>query len=41
MRRKTETMNEVFAIVRKNGCVHKAIPKLKEERENIPTLKGQ
>ncbi len=41
MRRKTETINEVFAIVRKNLCVHKAIPKLKEDREKNPTLKGQ
>jgi hypothetical protein len=41
MRRKTETMNEVFAIVRKNLCVHKAMPKLKEDKEKIPTLKGQ
>jgi hypothetical protein len=41
MRRKTETINEVFAIVRKNLCVHKAIPKLKEDREKSPMLKGQ
>jgi hypothetical protein len=41
MRRKTETINEVFAIVRKNLCVHKAIPKLKEEKEKNPILKGQ
>jgi hypothetical protein len=34
-------MNEVFAIVRKNLCVHKAMPKLKEDKEKIPTLKGQ
>ena len=34
---KTEIINDVFAIVRKNLCVHKAIPKLKEDREKIPT----
>jgi hypothetical protein len=34
-------MKEVFAIVRKNWCVHKAMPKLKEDSEKIPTLKGQ
>jgi hypothetical protein len=41
MSKKTETINEVFAIVRKNLCVHNAIPKAKEDREKIPTLKGQ
>jgi hypothetical protein len=41
MSRKTETINVVFAIVRKNLCVHKAMPKLNEDKENKPTLNGQ
>jgi hypothetical protein len=41
MSRKTETINVVFAIVRKNLCAHKAMPKLNEDRENKPTLNGQ
>jgi hypothetical protein len=41
IRRKTETINEAFAMVRKKLCVHKAIPKLKDDREKIPTLRGQ